>query len=199
MNPRAQTAFRIAWPTAAGVIGAGVLVLLAASSSPAGEMTMYESAPSAEKMAAILLGGGGGDAKRGGRTRSIRMKIEPAPEPAAPGILGFTVHFALDPHRIEPTDRPFLDELARALTLPEMESAALVVEGHTDARGSDLYNDSLSRRRAESVITYLVERHGIAGNRLIPVGQGERELLDAADPTAAVNRRVQFYLPGAKQ
>lgn len=188
---------RIATPARTAGVAAGMLTALSAGSAPGAEVTLYETAPSAAEMAAVLLGGSR-ENSRGGRSRSIRMKPEAASEPAS-GILGFAVHFALDSDRIEAANHPFLDELARVMELPEMDGRALVVEGHTDARGAAPYNDALSLRRARSVISYLEDMHGIARSRLIPAGRGEREPLDPADPTAGVNRRVQFYLPGAKQ
>ncbi len=71
-------------------------------------------------------------------------------------------------------------------------NSIVTVEGHTDAVGSDAYNLELSRSRARAVRDYLVQRHGIDGARLKTVGYGEARLVEAADPTAAVNRRVQF-------
>jgi len=200
MRALGQYVGRAAAPARAAGLAAGMLMALGAGSAPGAEatpeVTLYEVVPSADEMAAVLLGAGSG-VERGGRTRSIRMKPEAASEPAS-GILGFAVHFALDSDRIEPVDHPFLDELARVMEMPDMEGHALVVEGHTDARGAAPYNDALSLRRARSVIAYLADVHGIERSRLIPAGRGEREPLDHADPAAGVNRRVQFYLPGAK-
>jgi len=48
-----------------------------------------------------------------------------------------------------------------------------VLEGHTDSIGSDAYNKGLSKRRAESVKKYLVNKFNINGNRLSAVGHGE--------------------------
>ena len=197
-HPSRQAARRAApWTQVIAGAGAGTLATLAVAPAPGDEVTMYETAPPAREMAAILIGGGP-EKKRGGRSRSIRMKPEADTNPT-PGVLGFAVHFAIDSDRIDPMDRRFLDELARVMELPEMDGNVLVVEGHTDARGPEAYNDALSLRRARAVISYLVEAHDIPRSRLVPAGQGEREPLDRADPTAAVNRRVQFYLPGAKQ
>ena len=69
------------------------------------------------------------------------------------------------------------------------------VEGHTDSRGSDAYNMTLSQSRAESVAAYLVSR-GVNSSSLIPVGMGETSPIannDTAEGQAA-NRRVDFIV-----
>jgi outer membrane protein OmpA-like peptidoglycan-associated protein len=71
----------------------------------------------------------------------------------------------------------------------------LRVEGHTDDRGKDAYNLELSKRRAASVVRYLLEQ-GVADNRLTSEGYGEtRPISD--NKTAAgrsQNRRVEFVV-----
>jgi OmpA-OmpF porin, OOP family len=64
------------------------------------------------------------------------------------------------------------------------------IEGHADPRGGDEWNQQLSQRRAEAVVGYLIERHGILPERLAPQGKGSSELLDKKNPNALVNRRV---------
>ena len=67
------------------------------------------------------------------------------------------------------------------------------VIGHTDASGSQEYNASLSRLRAEEVMRYLVgDECGIEESRLQAIGVGEEFLFDEGDPDAGVNRRVEF-------
>jgi OOP family OmpA-OmpF porin len=72
------------------------------------------------------------------------------------------------------------------------ETQRVVIEGHTDAVGAELYNESLSQRRAQSVRRYLVTMHGIDAERLEAVGLGELTPLPGRDPLAGENRRVQF-------
>jgi outer membrane protein OmpA-like peptidoglycan-associated protein len=69
------------------------------------------------------------------------------------------------------------------------------VEGHTDNRGTGPYNLDLSRRRAASVVEYLVQ-HGIARGRLLSAGYGfERPIADNSTALGrAKNRRVEFKL-----
>lgn len=81
-----------------------------------------------------------------------------------------------------------LDAFASALRSPALATFAFEVEGHTDAAGSDSSNMALSQRRAESVVSYLIDR-GVEGNRLRARGYGESRPL-MSDPNHPQNRRV---------
>jgi len=81
--------------------------------------------------------------------------------------------------------------LGRALTSPDLKGSTFVVAGHTDAAGTDAYNQDLSERRADSIKRHLVEKFGIAGADLVTVGYGKGKLKDPSQPLAEVNRRVQ--------
>jgi OOP family OmpA-OmpF porin len=67
-----------------------------------------------------------------------------------------------------------------------------VIEGHTDNRGTDVYNASLSKDRAEAVMTVLIERFGIEADRLSVLGYGEARPIATNDTKAGrlANRRV---------
>ena len=69
---------------------------------------------------------------------------------------------------------------------------SIVVEGHTDAIGSEAYNQQLSEVRAKAIKRHLVEHYGVAPKRLVTVGKGERELYADGEPGASVNRRATF-------
>ena len=109
--------------------------------------------------------------------------------PAAPGIIGFRINFALDSDTLAPAYRGFVERIGELLRAePQVK---LRIEGHTDALGSDAYNRDLSLRRAVAVAGYLVDHMGIDADRLVVVGKGKTEPLldDHLDPR---NRRVQF-------
>lgn len=72
------------------------------------------------------------------------------------------------------------------------DSTAINIEGHTSSEGSNSYNQTLSEKRAKSVVDYLVKR-GIAGGRLGAIGVGEeRPIANNNDENGrAMNRRVE--------
>lgn len=86
---------------------------------------------------------------------------------------------------------PALQALGRALTNPDLKGSTFVVAGHTDAAGSEAYNQDLSERRADAIRRYLVERYNVATTDLVTVGYGKSKLKDPSQPMAEVNRRVQ--------
>ena len=73
------------------------------------------------------------------------------------------------------------------------------VEGHTDSRASDSYNMKLSQERADAVRQYLIDQ-GVASERLVAIGKGEREPLDSRETPESwdLNRRVEFLIEDRK-
>jgi outer membrane protein OmpA-like peptidoglycan-associated protein len=140
-------------------------------------------------------------APAGIKTRSIRLLDEPSAPDATggsaggasevPRALSLPVRFDFDSADISSTARGQLDALAEGIKLLS-PSQVIVVEGHTDALGSDDYNLRLSQRRATVVKRYLVQEHGIDPRRLLDKGQGESQPIDGLAPQAPQNRRVQF-------
>ena len=82
-------------------------------------------------------------------------------------------------------------------SVPELE---IVVEGHTDFKGTDDYNQALGQKRASSVISELVEL-GIDPARMsgISLGEGEPVFTEEEDWARAVNRSVRFSVRDAKE
>jgi outer membrane protein OmpA-like peptidoglycan-associated protein len=102
------------------------------------------------------------------------------------------IYYDLDKFDIR-TDAAFeLDKLVQILK----DNPFIKVElgSHTDTRGSDLYNNRLSQRRAESVISYLAIK-GISKERLTAKGYGETELIVQEaknEEDHQINRRTEF-------
>ena len=71
--------------------------------------------------------------------------------------------------------------------------------GHTDAVGSEAYNERLSERRALSVVDYLTSRRGMDRRRLAARGRGESQLLPDVPPDSSENRRVEIRNGGVFQ
>jgi len=86
-----------------------------------------------------------------------------------------------------------LDQVAKALIA--VRARNLIVEGHTDSRGSESYNQGLSQRRADAVRDYLVQR-GYPADRIQTRGRGEGSpIADNASPEGrANNRRVEIVI-----
>lgn len=121
------------------------------------------------------------------RTRSLgarAFRLEPRK-------LDFQIGFDFDSAKIRAESAPQLEEIAKAMSTERLAATRFRIEGHTDATGTVAYNDSLSERRAKSVVEFLQTR-GIALSRLEAEGKGMRELADPNNPGAAVNRRVRI-------
>ncbi len=88
--------------------------------------------------------------------------------------------------------RKVLDMVGAALSSEQLKGHSFQVEGHTDAKGSEAYNLTLSKRRAESVKRYLTTIARIGTERLEVVPMGESDLLYPNDPGNPKNRRVVF-------
>ena len=101
------------------------------------------------------------------------------------------INFDYNSADISKKSLPSVQALGKALTNPDLKGSTFVVAGHTDAVGSDAFNQDLSERRADSVKRYLVEKYSIPGADLVTVGYGETKLKDPKNPTSEVNRRVQ--------
>ena len=116
----------------------------------------------------------------------------PTPSPTSPPSIDMRVNFEFNSARLSPDARSVLDRLSEALNSPELTGSRFQVAGHTDAVGSDSFNQHLSELRAQAVKRYLSDQGHVAGNRIDTAGYGESRLLDPAHPDAAINRRVQI-------
>lgn len=86
-----------------------------------------------------------------------------------------------------------LDKLVNILN--KYPDTDIQIIGHTDSKGSDAYNQGLSERRANAVVSYL-RTHNIASGRLTARGMGEADPIAAndTDENRALNRRVEFVI-----
>ncbi|MGB0450203.1 MAG: OmpA family protein [Porticoccaceae bacterium] len=116
---------------------------------------------------------------------------EPAPEPQVRTItVRLNVEFEFNKAVVLAIYGDQLDAIAAAMKAHE--DIDLVLEGHTDSRGSDDYNMSLSDRRAKAVKAKLVSDYGIPAERISAMGYGETQpaASNATDEGRARNRRV---------
>lgn len=84
-----------------------------------------------------------------------------------------------------------VNDLGVALKSAKLSGANIVLNGHTDAAGSAEYNLDLSHRRAQSVRRFLIEKHGIAPDKLTVFGFGKERLKAPDQPLSGENRRVE--------
>jgi peptidoglycan-associated lipoprotein len=106
------------------------------------------------------------------------------------------VHFAYDDATVRQADAAALERFA-SVAQKHYPGAKITVEGFADPAGSARYNLDLSRRRAESVRSFIGE-HGVDPTLVNAVGYGETRLVrrDASRdmPGAELNRRVVFVI-----
>jgi OmpA-OmpF porin, OOP family len=100
------------------------------------------------------------------------------------------IQFEINRNDIERKDKEKLAVLGTFMT--KYPETTAVIEGHTDNVGSDANNMALSQRRADSVVTYLVDTLHIGPARLEAVGYGETRPLASNDTEEGKrrNRRI---------
>jgi outer membrane protein OmpA-like peptidoglycan-associated protein len=114
---------------------------------------------------------------------------ESAAAPAQKSGFDLLITFELGSDRLSQQAQANLQEFARAMSDPALQNTQFNVDGHTDARGSDTFNEALSKRRAEAVVSFL-KGLGIDQSRLQAKGYGESKPR-SDDPMDAINRRVE--------
>lgn len=123
-------------------------------------------------------------------TDSECAKSVAKPKPAS--NFDLVVNFEYNSATLTKGAKTNLDEFAKALKDPRLDTSAFVVEGHTDGKGGDGYNLDLSSRRAKAVVGYLQER-GVDTSKLEARGYGKLKPL-TSDVLSANNRRVETRL-----
>lgn len=106
------------------------------------------------------------------------------------------VLFEVGEYELRPVAKQRLSKVAQVLL--QDKERKIVVEGHTDAQGSEEMNQQLSQNRAQAVREYFISQ-GIAADRIEAVGRGEGDPLAPNEtPTGrATNRRVEIIVEGA--
>ncbi len=103
-----------------------------------------------------------------------------------------SVNFEFGSWEVPPEQYNRLERMARAINrvLERNPDAVFMVEGHTDAVGSDEDNLTLSDRRAESVAMILSDEFGVPPENLVTQGYGEQFLKIDTEAPEIANRRV---------
>ena len=108
------------------------------------------------------------------------------------------VYFAFDKSNVIDFYKGQIDSVVKVLT--DHPGYSVEIQGHTDSKGSDEYNQKLSERRANEVKTFLIKKKAIAENRIVAKWFGKsqpavaNELPNGEDDPEgrARNRRVEF-------
>ena len=108
------------------------------------------------------------------------------------------VYFDTNKSDIKGASANTLDKLAGIFQ--EYPKSNILVEGHTDSDGSEEYNMTLSRRRAQAVTNYLVSK-GISSGRFTTKWYGETQPIEGNDTAAgkAANRRVELAIVASEE
>ena len=106
------------------------------------------------------------------------------------------IYYELGSARLTAASKKVIDE--RLLSILNDKPVSIEIMSHTDSRGNDDFNQSLSQQRANSVVNYLVSK-GISRSRLSAKGYGETRLanrcangVDCSENQHQQNRRTEF-------
>lgn len=103
-----------------------------------------------------------------------------------------SINFASGSWEIDPNEAGKLEAIANGIrrAIERNPREVFLIEGHTDAVGSDVDNLSLSDRRAEAVALVLTEQFGVPAENLVTQGYGEQYLKEQTTGDSLINRRV---------
>jgi OOP family OmpA-OmpF porin len=137
----------------------------------------------------------------------VAAKAAPAPAPAAAPVAAAAatkVTYAADAFFdfgksvLKPEGKAKLDDLTDKIKAINLE--VIIAVGHTDAVGSDDYNQKLSMRRSQAVKAYLVSK-GVDKSRVYTEGKGEKQPVadNKTKEGRAKNRRVEIEVVGSRK
>lgn len=147
---------------------------------------------------------GAGEAKAPSRKRAFSAKerietadrVETAEVPKARPSLDMEIYFDFNSAEVTSKAAPALERLGAALVSPALQERRFLIAGHTDGKGGAEYNQALSKRRADAVRQFLVQRFKIDAGRIESIGHGKNQLKVADNPLDPANRRVQIVNQG---
>ena len=134
-------------------------------------------------------------AKKLGRPRKFCFQSDPdCGVPPAQAVTRFDllVNFEFDSDQLTAPAKENLAQFAKALLDPALKGQRFEIDGHTDAKGAEVYNFGLSERRAKSVVSFLASQ-GVDPSTLQAKGFGKTKPR-VTDPYSAENRRVETHI-----
>jgi len=119
--------------------------------------------------------------------------LPPPPEQFVPVPRLADIHFDYDGYTIRPEDAPILD--GNAAWIRANPGGLVLIEGHTDERGSSEYNLGLGDLRAAAAMGYLIA-HGIPAERVVAISYGKERpvCVEHTEACWALNRRARFLV-----
>ncbi|WP_252179408.1 OmpA family protein [Endozoicomonas sp. 4G] len=121
--------------------------------------------------------------------------VQASPEQVEQLLADKTYHFGFDSSKLKESDYKALDVQAAYLNSPEGRGKNIIIQGHTDERGTRTYNLALGERRANAVKSYLVAK-GVSPSRIEVISFGFEKPLDPAHNAEAwaKNRRAHIVI-----
>jgi len=125
--------------------------------------------------------------------RQYSTTLEMSPIEVGKTVIIDNIYFNFDKTTLKEASFPELDRLTDLMN--QNPGIKIEIIGHTDSKGSDDYNLTLSEGRAQAVMEYLLEK-GIAKDRMTSKGLGEASPISSnnTDEGRAENRRVEFTI-----
>ncbi|MAF76173.1 MAG: peptidoglycan-associated lipoprotein [Idiomarinaceae bacterium] len=172
------------------IIALPVVTMMACSSGPSEEELAAERNRQAQEQAEAEAAARQAEAERVKAEAAERLQREEqmVQQELESLINEQTVYFDFDRSSIKPEFRSLLDKHAEFLVANPDQN--VVIEGHTDSRGTPEYNIALGERRAQAVETYLMNA-GVSSSQISVVSYGEEKpaVMGSTEYAMAQNRR----------
>jgi OmpA-OmpF porin, OOP family len=134
-----------------------------------------------------------------------KAKTDSAPlkrPPIAPDLLRLPqfateIQFDEDAAVVRPDSYRTLGRIADTLSDPSLLEYKFLIVGHTISTGRRENNLTLSQRRADVIREVLINTFKISPKRLVTIGLGEEQMLDASHPAAPINQSIQVASVGS--
>ena len=164
-----------------------------ATAAPAPGATSGSTAGSRPAAAQSSMGAGGAGSAATAGSAASASTARPSPRDFMANSALKDINFDFDKYDIRPADTKILD--ANAAWLKTNPRSLLLIEGHTDERGTPEYNLALGERRAKAAMSYLVAL-GIQANRISIISYGQEQGLckEHGEACWARNRRDHFLV-----
>lgn len=134
--------------------------------------------------------------KKQSESMYVKLKLEMERIVVNKPIVLENIYYDLDKYEIRPDAMAGLDKLVGIMN--DNPGIKIELSSHTDSRADDRYNSTLSQKRAESAVNYIVA-HGISSSRITAKGYGEQQLVNdcsngvqCSEEQHQQNRRTEF-------